>query len=107
GGVTGSKMVVEDSDAHAKADGLYWKYESFIKKSETRLGSCTGVVGEIFAIRRALFQAPADHVINDDFFIGMGILRHGYRLVYATKAHSFERSSLTEQGETIRGSPCV
>ncbi len=57
GGVTGSKMIVEDSDAHASADGLYWKYESFIKKNETRLGSCTGVAGEILAIRRSLYSS--------------------------------------------------
>ena len=107
GGVTGSKMIMEDADAHARADGLYWKYESFIKKNESRLGSCTGVAGEILAIRRDLYQPPADHVINDDFFIGMGILRHGYRLVYAPDAHSFERTSLTELDETVRRSRIV
>jgi poly-beta-1,6-N-acetyl-D-glucosamine synthase len=108
GGVTGSKMIVEDAaDAHARADGLYWKYESFIKKNETRLGSCTGVAGEILAIRRALYQPPADHVINDDFFIGMGVLHHGYRLVYAPDAHSVEHSSLTEQDEALRRSRIV
>jgi poly-beta-1,6-N-acetyl-D-glucosamine synthase len=107
GGVTGSKMIVEDLDAHARADGLYWKYESFIKKKETRLGSCTGVTGEILAIRRVLYQPPADHVINDDFFIGMGVLRHGYRLVYAPDAHSVEHSSLTERDEAVRRSRIV
>jgi poly-beta-1,6-N-acetyl-D-glucosamine synthase len=107
GGVTGSKNIADDSDAHAKADGLYWKYESFIKKNETRLGSCTGVTGEILAIRRSLYQPPSDHVINDDFFIGMGVLRHGYRLVYAPNAHSVERSSLTEQDEAARRSRIV
>jgi cellulose synthase/poly-beta-1,6-N-acetylglucosamine synthase-like glycosyltransferase len=107
GGVTGSKMIMEDADAHARADGLYWKYESFIKKNESRLSSCTGVAGEILAIRRDLYQPPADQVINDDFFIGMGILRHGYRLVYAPDAHSFERTSLTELDETVRRSRIV
>src|SRR5215217_6582079 len=102
GAVTGSKNILEDSDAHAKADGLYWRYESSIKKNETRLGSCTGVAGEILAIRRSLYQSPPDHVINDDFFIGMGVLRQGYRLVYAPTAHSYERSSLTEKDEAIR-----
>jgi poly-beta-1,6-N-acetyl-D-glucosamine synthase len=107
GGVTGRKNIVEDLDAHATADSLYWKYESFIKKNETRLGSCTGVTGEILAIRRALYQPPADHVINDDFFIGMGVLCRGYRLVYAPDAHSVERSSLTEQDEALRRSRIV
>ena len=52
GAVTGSKNIMDDPDAHAKADSLYWRYESWIKKNETRLGSCTGVAGEILAIRR-------------------------------------------------------
>ena len=107
GAVTGSKNIADDTDAHAKADGLYWKYEAFIKKNETRLGSCTGVAGEILAVRRSLYQAPPAHVINDDFFIGMGVLRQGYRLVYAPTAHSVERSSLTEKDEAMRRSRIV
>jgi len=107
GAVTGSKNIMDDPDAHAKADGLYWRYESLIKKNETRLGSCTGVAGEILAIRRNLYQPPPDHVINDDFFIGTGVLRQGYRLVYASNAHSYERSSLTEKDEAIRRSRIV
>ncbi|HSJ87292.1 MAG TPA: glycosyltransferase family 2 protein [Anaerolineales bacterium] len=102
GAVTGSKNIMDDPDAHAKADGLYWRYESAIKKYETALGSCTGVTGEILAIRRSLYQPPPDHVINDDFFIGMGVLRQGYRLVYAPAAHSYEHASLTEQDEAVR-----
>ncbi len=98
---------MDNSDAHAKADGLYWKYKSFIKRNETRLSSCTGVAGEILAIRRTLYQPPADHVINDDFFIGMGILRQGCRLAYAPRARSVERSSLTEQDEAVRRSQIV
>lgn len=107
GGVTGSKNIVDNTDAHARADGMYWKYESFIKSNETRLGSCTGVAGEILAIRRSLYQAPPSHVINDDFFIGMAVLRQGYRLVYAPQARSVEHSSLTEQDEAVRRSRIV
>jgi len=102
GAVTGSKNIVEDTDAHARADGLYWKYESFIKENETRLSSCTGVAGEILAVRRSLYQAPPSQVINDDFFIGMSVLRQGYRLVYAPQARSMEHSSLTEKDEAMR-----
>src|SRR6266498_1453201 len=107
GAVTGNKNILDDPDSHAKADGLYWRYESAIKKNETRLGSCTGVTGEILAIRRNLYQPPPNHVINDDFFIGMSVLRQGYRLVYAPNAHSYERSSLTEKDEAMRRSRIV
>lgn len=107
GAVTGSKLILDDPDAHAKADSLYWRYESAIKEDETRLSSCTGVAGEILAIRKVLYQPPPPEVINDDFFIGMNVLRQGYRLVYAPDAHSYERSSLTERDEAIRRSRIV
>ena len=99
GAVSGSKNLVDSGDALNQADSLYWRYESFIKMQETRLGSCTGVSGEILAIRTNLFQAPPDWIINDDFFIAMSILRQGYTVVYAPEARSFEYSSLTEKDE--------
>src|SRR5215212_4395551 len=45
GGVSGSKNILGSGDGLTKADGLYWRYESYIKDQETRLGSCTGVSG--------------------------------------------------------------
>jgi cellulose synthase/poly-beta-1,6-N-acetylglucosamine synthase-like glycosyltransferase len=107
GAVSGSKNILGSGDGLTKADGLYWRYESYIKEQETRLGSCTGVSGEILAVRYNLYQSPPDRVINDDFFIGLGILRQGYQVVYAPKARSFEHSSLTEGDEATRRSRIV
>lgn len=107
GAVSGKKYILDGRDALSETDGLYWRYESLIKENETRLGSCTGVSGEILAVRKVLYQAPPDKVINDDFFIGLNIFRQGYRLVYAPQARSFEHSSVTEQEEAIRRSRIV
>ena len=107
GAVSGSKNIIGSGDTLTKADSLYWRYESYIKVQETRLGSCTGVSGEILAIRYNLYQPPPDKVINDDFFIALGVLRQGYRLVYRPSARSFERSSLTEKDEALRRSRIV
>jgi cellulose synthase/poly-beta-1,6-N-acetylglucosamine synthase-like glycosyltransferase len=107
GAVSGGKNILRSNDALTEADGLYWRYESFIKEQETRLGSCTGVSGEILAIRSRLYQRPPDRAINDDFFIALGILRQRYRLVYAPKARSFEHSSLSEEDELTRRSRIV
>lgn len=107
GAVSGAKHILASGDALSNADGLYWRYESYIKEQETRLGSCTGVSGEILAIRSGLYQTPPDSVINDDFFMALGIWRQGYRLVYAPKASSFEHSSLTEEDESARRSRIV
>jgi cellulose synthase/poly-beta-1,6-N-acetylglucosamine synthase-like glycosyltransferase len=102
GAVAGSKRIVKEDSVLGEADSLYWRYESFIKKQETRLGSCTGVSGEVFAIRRDLFESPPDSVINDDFFLALSIIRKGFRLIYAPEACSREIGSLDEQDEIVR-----
>jgi cellulose synthase/poly-beta-1,6-N-acetylglucosamine synthase-like glycosyltransferase len=102
GAVSGAKRILNQADSLANSEGLYWKYESFIKKQETRLGSCTGVSGEIFAFRCNLFEPPPPWVINDDFILAMQILRKGYRVVYAPGALTFERISLSAKDEATR-----
>ena len=102
GAVSGAKHILKDDSALGESEGLYWKFESFIKIQETRLGNCTGVAGEILAIRRALFTPPPARVINDDFYMGLRLLREGHRLVYAPDAKSFERVSPTAQDEIAR-----
>lgn len=102
GAVTGAKHINKDGSTVSASEGLYWKYESFVKKQESRFFSCVGVAGEILAIRRDLFQVPPDDVINDDFFIAMLIARRGYRIAYASKACSFEPVSSSAEEEVIR-----
>ena len=102
GAVTGAKTVTRGDGALGESEGLYWRYESFIKRQETRLGTCTGVTGEILAVRRELFEPPPDNVINDDFYIGMWVIRQGRRVVYAPRARSFERVSQCAQDEVAR-----
>ena len=102
GAVSGAKVILKGDGALGDSEGLYWKYESYIKKQETVLGSCAGVAGEILAIRRELFESPPDHIINDDFYMAMRLIRRGYRVVYAPQARSYERVSLSAQDEVAR-----
>jgi len=102
GGVSGAKHIIKNDDALGQSEGLYWKYESFIKKQETRLGSCSGVSGEIFAIRRALYEPAPRQIINDDFYLAMRLLSRGYSIVYTSQARSFERVSFSKTDEIIR-----
>lgn len=102
GAVSGAKLIVRGDGALGESEGLYWKYESFIKEQETRLGCCTGVAGEILAIRRDLFESPPDNIINDDFYMAMRLVQRGYRIVYTPKARSSEHISLSAQDEITR-----
>ncbi len=102
GAVNGAKVIEKGDGSLGESEGLYWKYESFIKKQESRLGSCTSAAGEIFALRKDLFAPPPGNVINDDFFLAMQVLRKGYRVAYAPEAISSERVSQTAQDEITR-----
>ncbi len=102
GAVSGAKSIMRGDGTLGESEGLYWRYESFIKQQETRLGCTTGVSGEILAIRRDLFEPPPDNVINDDFYMALHVVQRGYRLVYAPEARSMERVSASAQDEIAR-----
>lgn len=102
GAVSGAKLIADGDGSLGASEGLYWKYESYIKKQESRLGSCTSVAGEIFALRKTAYLKPPDNIINDDFYLGMQVIRQGLRLVYIPEAKSIERVSLTAQDEVKR-----
>lgn len=102
GAVSGSKTIQKGDGELGNSEGLYWKYESFIKKQESRVSSCTSVAGEILAIRKKLYSTPPNYIINDDFFSAMQVLRQGYRIVYAQDAQSTERISPSAKDEITR-----
>jgi cellulose synthase/poly-beta-1,6-N-acetylglucosamine synthase-like glycosyltransferase len=107
GAVSGAKRIVRGDSPLGDAECFYWQYEAFIKGQETRLGCCTAVVGEMFAIRRHLFDYPPEQVINDDFYMAMRCIQRGYRVVYAAQASSMERISLSSRDEITRRSRIV
>ena len=102
GVASGRKTVISGAGEFAQAEGSYWKYESFIKSSETRSGSTAGVVGEIIAIRRELFERIPQNIINDDFFLALTAMRKGYRVIYEREAVSWELPSNSMADDALR-----
>ncbi len=102
GGTTGAKLIIEDERELSSAEGLYWKYESNIKKNESVLGSCSSAVGEILAIRKSLFVTPPENIINDDHYLVLDLIRRGYRVLYIPEAKSYEYVSPTAKDEIVR-----
>lgn len=101
GGVCG-KLVLTDPVTGANADGLYWKYENFLKRCEGRLEGLLGANGGIYAIRRELYAPIPANTINDDFVIGMRIHQQGLRLLYDDSAVAYEETPPTVQDEFHR-----
>ncbi|MEW5987481.1 MAG: glycosyltransferase family 2 protein [Chloroflexota bacterium] len=102
GGVSGRKTIRDSEAAVSQSEGLYWRYESFIKAKESQIGSTTGVVGEMMAVRHQLFQPIPEQIICDDAYLAYSLLRQGHRVVYEPEAISWETSAATTQGEMTR-----
>jgi cellulose synthase/poly-beta-1,6-N-acetylglucosamine synthase-like glycosyltransferase len=88
----GEKRVLGAGNA-AKGEGLYWRYEHFLKRQDSLLSSAMGATGEIFALRKALWRPVPGDAIIEDFMISMGVVQGGHRVVFDPTAISEEQAS--------------
>ena len=105
GAVAGEKKVTNNAflgDAASSGEGIYWKYESFLKALDSKFFTVVGAAGELFSIRTKLFSAVPTHVLLDDFIISMNICKKGYRVVYEPKAFASEKPSFSIREEQKR-----
>lgn len=104
GGVAGEKRVIskEADSASGAGEGLYWKYESMLKKADSDLHTVVGAAGELFSIRTHLYQSPPPDTIIEDFYLSMKIVAQGYRFVYEPDAYAMEGPSATTEDEWKR-----
>ncbi|WP_341836309.1 glycosyltransferase family 2 protein [Chitinophaga pollutisoli] len=93
GGVAGEKKVIAGTGGAENAEGIYWKYESLLKRLDAELFSVVGAAGELFSVRTELYQAVEPDVILDDFIISLRICAKGYRIAYAPDAFAMESPS--------------
>jgi biofilm PGA synthesis N-glycosyltransferase PgaC len=100
--VSGAKHIATGDGPLGDSEGLYWRYESFLKERETRLASAAAVAGEMLAIRREALEPVPAGVVNEDTYLAIRLLASGGRVVYAPDARSYERVSASAAGERAR-----
>ncbi len=86
------RLLKKDQARLGSQEELYWKYETFLKVQEAKLGAFTGAHGSLHAIRRALYPFPSVATLNDDFTIPMRILERGHRVAYEPAALAYEEA---------------
>lgn len=104
GCVAGEKRIAVQSKDNAASggEGLYWKYESTLKALDARLYSAVGAAGELFAVRRELFEEmPADTLL-DDFILSLRIVMQGHTIAYCANAYATESGSANMREEEKR-----
>lgn len=104
GCVSGEKRIFgKDKESAAGAgEGLYWKYESALKKWDAELYSVVGAAGELFAIRTELFQEVEKDTLLDDFIISLRVAQKGYTIQYDPEAYAIETASANVKEELKR-----
>jgi cellulose synthase/poly-beta-1,6-N-acetylglucosamine synthase-like glycosyltransferase len=88
GGVSAQEVFAarEQSAPVARGEGLYWKYEQWLKRLEDRVGSTVSASGRLYALRRTLFRAPRITAGADDFLLSTEVVRAGSRLAFDERA---------------------
>lgn len=104
GAVAGEKIVMNDDkeDAAGAGEGIYWKYESALKKFDYKVHSVVGAAGELFAIRTHLFETPEPDTLIEDFVITLNVAKKGYKVAYEAMAKAKEYASESVQEEMKR-----
>ena len=106
GCVAGEKRVMArcEGQAAAEGEGLYWKYESALKRLDSELYSAMGAAGEFNAIRKELYEEMPEDTLLDDFIMSMKMVDNGYRIAYTADAFAMEYGSanLEEEGKRKR-----
>jgi cellulose synthase/poly-beta-1,6-N-acetylglucosamine synthase-like glycosyltransferase len=96
GAVTGELTYTGGS-----AEGLYRRYENWIKRAESALRTCVVAEGSIFAVRRPLIPLLEDWQI-EDMAIPLAVTLAGYAVRYQATARSFETFVLDTRGQFRR-----
>lgn len=101
GAVAGEKRIIRDrrSSAVGQAEGLYWQYESFLKRMDAGLYTVTGAAGELFSMRSSLFKGLDDEMILDDLITSLQVCMQDHKIAYEPGAFASEypSASLAEE----------
>jgi cellulose synthase/poly-beta-1,6-N-acetylglucosamine synthase-like glycosyltransferase len=92
------KLVLERPDG-TNREGAYWRYELWLRESESALGSITGGNGAVYALRRTEYVA---NPWGQDLGLPVETVRRGKRAVYDPDALAFEKPSATLEDEYRR-----
>jgi cellulose synthase/poly-beta-1,6-N-acetylglucosamine synthase-like glycosyltransferase len=92
-GVVCGKLVLSDPATGRNADGMYWKYETFLKRHEGELDALLGANGAIYALRKELYVPLPDGTIVDDLVIPLlARLRGNCSVIYDEEAVAHEET---------------
>lgn len=102
-GAVSGELVHRDPRTGAAAQiGLYWRYEKWIRRNESRLASTVGVTGALYAMRRDDYTPLPSDTVLDDLMQPMFLVRRGQRVVFESRALVYDELESDLAGERRR-----
>lgn len=102
GAVSGALEIRGAASTTGRGLDRYWGWEKAVRLAESRLDSCIGCTGAVYAIRRALYVPIPPNTILDDVVIPMLIAEKGYRVLFEPAARAWDPQALEPAAETRR-----
>lgn len=103
GAVSGELVLVQEGRPDSvEGVGLYWRYEKWMRKKESRINSVLGATGSVYACRKRLVKPIPPETILDDVLIPFQGILEGYRSVFEPKAVAFDQVAGDVQKEFNR-----
>jgi poly-beta-1,6-N-acetyl-D-glucosamine synthase len=91
GAVTGEPRFLNPDITGEQADmELYWRYELWVRRRHSSIGSACNTTGWIYALRRSLAEPIPPDTLTDDGVIPLKVICRGYRVVVEPKALAFD-----------------
>ncbi len=94
------RLRLERADG-TNREGVYWRFEMWLREQESRLGSVTGGNGSIYAVRRSDY-IDVDPRFGHDLSLPYKLVQRGRRAVYDPEALAFEKPSTDLEDEYRR-----
>ena len=82
-------------------EGLYWRYELWLREQESQFASVTAGNGAIYAVRREAY-INVDPIMGHDLSLPFNLVKRGWLAVYAPEARATEKMVPSVEGEFAR-----
>lgn len=100
--IAGGLLCFRDGPSGSAAVGVYWRFESWLRRMEAASGSVVGVSGALYAIRRAdLPEIPAGLVL-DDLWVPLKVAAGGGRVGLIEQAIAWDVPAPSSAVEAAR-----
>jgi cellulose synthase/poly-beta-1,6-N-acetylglucosamine synthase-like glycosyltransferase len=96
--VNGNKVLERTPTMVGKGEGVYWIYETLLKRAESSVFSNAFITGAMTAIRRELF-IPVPVYLEFDHILPLHVVNHGSRVIFEKEACFHEETAPSSRAE--------